>query len=1380
MSDYLSTELTATCGALGYYDGHKYHLDKYCLDVIKDLIKYLRRDDDSHTVRQFLGQTKILQTDLIKIFIDHSDKLELWDVLLRLIINLTSPVLLLYNEQIPTDKMQHSIYQKLIFYTQEYKVAFIDDRIWTTLSNRLSKILKLDTMERGEEKEMMIERILIFIRNVLQVPPDENENRVDNDVTVHDEVLFALNASGVVDLLLFIASNQSEKQYHLQVLEIVSLMLGDQSPSQLATSGLQRSTTEKEKDEAVLLAARQKEKLEKMEKIRKYAGARHSHFGGTYVVQNMKAIGENQLLCHKPFQKIEALNFGRTKTRYATPKNKRPMSDPKGERTSTLSVRLFLKEFCVEFLNAAYNPVMKYARSCIVANQSEHSETICYLWTLRFFMEFNRHYKFEVKYVSETISTEMFHFTQRQMEQYQEMMLMDRKKIPLWSRRLHVALKAYKELLHTLMAMDQSADRGVRESSKVIKSNVFYVPEYRETILTQFLSFDEVKMSRQYLVDLITTVHIFLKMLSIYCGRSNRSVLVQKKAHKHKRSGKKKTVQKEQPPPRTMEERWDEVSPQLSVVMREGAIPEVVPFDAASDVPIEDQKVEAMKKIQKLLRTKFLEQAIGLIRASREVWPENDCFGRADITSEEEFLALREIFFADLGVEDEPVTQNEDQEENAEHDEDEEEDEEEEDERRTVMVEANFNFTEFIQRFANIKIVKALRILLQQFDKNTDEVNHYVNKMLHRIAWDCKMPGMMFQASMFRVFQRILDSKYPGHKELQKFAIFIIRRFIEVAQKNRKAYMELLFWKTTRDATEVVEGYNAETDNKKVSRSLWTEAQEDELRTLFMEHQTNKYSQDLVDWLLENITQERTRRGIIKKLKEMCLIVNSKNVRSEIQKRLPKEWSEEEVAQLSELWELRKEDDDPVDMIFNGLTIKRPKPKIKEKLLELGLAADRKELRKKRSRKSNHGKSSWETQSVSNSDENESSDEEAGKSPGPSRKAPNKPTNRKTKTGRKKEPTVVYTDAQLSGFLKDVIEKNMNEALEWIKESLQDILDDRDEESTEGIPLVPLTDYSSAAMDSPSFQKLLRAMGFTPPFDEQESYWRIPANMLTPSIQKRCDLIESALAGNFIAEEPGPFRRKVTLELDRINESDDDVDALENIKKYFASREPGPSVSLDSESDDEAKKKPKSSKATMLPKKSAQRMKVESDKSDDEVENEPNSPKPAMLPRKSAQRIEVESDESDDEVKEKPKSPKITKLRKESVQRMEVESDEEKVASPPPVETSENSRMVKPKQNNRVKVLVDSSDSEHEEKTNLEDAEDEGKRDRSDGSENEHGTTKKRRLLDSDEEEEPLPSLNTELKHAKLIISDEEDETIEKQPTRVGSSRAIISDDDDD
>lgn len=51
-------------------------------------------------------------------------------------------------------------------------------------------------------------------------------------------------------------------------------MLRDQNANQLAKSGLQRSTAEKEKDEATLLAARLKEKEKKLERMRKYASAR--------------------------------------------------------------------------------------------------------------------------------------------------------------------------------------------------------------------------------------------------------------------------------------------------------------------------------------------------------------------------------------------------------------------------------------------------------------------------------------------------------------------------------------------------------------------------------------------------------------------------------------------------------------------------------------------------------------------------------------------------------------------------------------------------------------------------------------------------------------------------------------------------------------------------------------------------------------------------------------------------------------------------------------------------------------------------------------------------------------------------------------------------
>lgn len=51
-------------------------------------------------------------------------------------------------------------------------------------------------------------------------------------------------------------------------------MLREQNASLLAASGLQRSTVERQNDEASLVALRQKELREKIDKVKKYAGSR--------------------------------------------------------------------------------------------------------------------------------------------------------------------------------------------------------------------------------------------------------------------------------------------------------------------------------------------------------------------------------------------------------------------------------------------------------------------------------------------------------------------------------------------------------------------------------------------------------------------------------------------------------------------------------------------------------------------------------------------------------------------------------------------------------------------------------------------------------------------------------------------------------------------------------------------------------------------------------------------------------------------------------------------------------------------------------------------------------------------------------------------------
>lgn len=60
------------------------------------------------------------------------------------------------------------------------------------------------------------------------LPPSPRTQRIDDDASIHDRLLWAIHLSGMDDLLLFLASSSAEQQWSLHVLEIVSLMFRDQ------------------------------------------------------------------------------------------------------------------------------------------------------------------------------------------------------------------------------------------------------------------------------------------------------------------------------------------------------------------------------------------------------------------------------------------------------------------------------------------------------------------------------------------------------------------------------------------------------------------------------------------------------------------------------------------------------------------------------------------------------------------------------------------------------------------------------------------------------------------------------------------------------------------------------------------------------------------------------------------------------------------------------------------------------------------------------------------------------------------------------------------------------------------------------------------------
>lgn len=79
-------------------------------------------------------------------------------------------------------------------------------------------------------------------------------------------------------------------------------------------------------------------------------------------------------------------------------------------------------------------------QECLIREQAQQHDETYFLWALSFFMAFNRGHVFRPDLVSETMSIRAFHFIERNITNYYEMMLTDRKEATSWSSRSDACL----------------------------------------------------------------------------------------------------------------------------------------------------------------------------------------------------------------------------------------------------------------------------------------------------------------------------------------------------------------------------------------------------------------------------------------------------------------------------------------------------------------------------------------------------------------------------------------------------------------------------------------------------------------------------------------------------------------------------------------------------------------------------------------------------------------------------------------------------------------------------------------------------------------------------------------------------------------------------
>lgn len=80
-------------------------------------------------------------------------------------------------------------------------------------------------------------------------------------------------------------------------------------------------------------------------------------------------------------------------------------------------------------------------------------------------------------------------------------------------------------------------------------------------------------------------------------------------------------------------------------------------------------------------------------------------------------------------------------------------------------------------RFANPAIVLPYLLLLKSYSKNTPHTNHCIIRMLHRLAFGLKMDALLFQLSVFHLFNKILNDPAAAAYQVPSFLCSLVWPF---------------------------------------------------------------------------------------------------------------------------------------------------------------------------------------------------------------------------------------------------------------------------------------------------------------------------------------------------------------------------------------------------------------------------------------------------------------------------------------------------------------------------------------------------------------------------------------------------------------------------
>ncbi|KIH66037.1 timeless protein, partial [Ancylostoma duodenale] len=721
-----------------------------------------------------------------------------------LLANLTQPAIVSLQGKQPEDRDEWQTFWVLEENLRRAKLAFADVKFFTVLKEKLEKyFLETDWEDRLEEDRLVMERIIVLIRYIFSISPtDRDGKRTTTESNSHDRVISAFLESGIdqvfsslfycrvqetisiiFQVLIHIASQSKERDFHLSVLVIFALIVKEHNAEDIVVAGRDRTTAEKEKAEEELREIVENEQSRMNAQRRKILASRHSRFAGSYVVKGLSAVNkEKDLVVVKPIKDVNDLTFlDERKAKKRIAKNRRPFEAQERTHLSSMELRIKLKKFVEDVLSKCFNRLMKSTKELAFDTRlsaGQRNADLHFFLLMTFMLKYTRLAKSASSDVSGCLHVEAFHHVQVHISNFLESAATMRKEAKYYGIRAQYALSAYKELILFHQYLLDNGSPEEKELSHRTCDHILVVEEYREMGLMLMRRFMPGVLSKTFLRDLVLSTHYYFRLLEKSVKSGDLTTV--KKRSKVRRRTRRSTKEAEgfgpEPLPAVvdslsgedLERKWSLINEELNEVIlgNKEASTDQIPINSLLDVEEELHQKFAMLKVQRAMREGRPADAMGLYRSSRAVWLSDGYFFGFQIADQllSAELAAQKKFEANSMIDDageEDLCSDEDEEEEPKYE-----------TKEVYFICMNGLWYVF---------------LLNDFATNSAELNKALVKLLHRVAFDLKMPSRLFQLSLFRIFAQVRthfegvkkeDMKKNRFFELYTFGYHLLKKSI--------------------------------------------------------------------------------------------------------------------------------------------------------------------------------------------------------------------------------------------------------------------------------------------------------------------------------------------------------------------------------------------------------------------------------------------------------------------------------------------------------------------------------------------------------------------------------------------------------------------------